>query len=195
MPAPAQKLYCYVEETGQDTQGRICIVTVVISDHHYQQLIAVCEAYEQASHKGRTKWHGTNSKTRLEYMRLVIGDIRFRGVLCYSKFPHRVQPNFDTLTVDTLAGVVSSKLESSHYVVEAWIDGLSETKRTEYANHLRDKGLRNVHLHRVRKEDSNTLIRLADALAGLLRDAIEGKYLEAVHLVQAGHSHGVVIEV
>src|SRR5437879_2315333 len=181
-----QKLYAYVEETGQDTHGRIFVVTVVISDENYQQLITLCEAYEQASQKGRTKWHGTNPQARLEFMRLVIGDNRFQGVLCYSKFQNQLRPNFDAFTVDTLAGVISSKLDTSHYVVEAWIDGLSESKRTEYANRIRAKGLKNVSLHRVRKEQSNTLIRLADALAGLLRDALEDKYPAAVQLAQRG---------
>jgi hypothetical protein len=190
-----QKLYAYVEESGQETQGRIFVVTVVISDQSYQQLSTLCEAYERASKKGRRKWHGTNPEPRLEFMRRVIEDDRFRGVLCYSKFQHRARPDFDAFTVDTLAAVISSKLEGSHYVVEAWIDGLSETKQTEYANHLRDKGLRKVFLHRVRKEESNPLIRLADALAGLLRDAIEAQYPAAVQLARRGSQKGVIVEV
>jgi hypothetical protein len=192
---PTQKLYAYVEESGQETQGRIFVVTVVISDQRDPQLITLCEAYEHASQKGRTKWHGTNPKARLEFMRLVIGDSRFRGVLCFAKLQHKVHPDFDQFTVSTLAAVIRSKLDGSHYVVEAWVDGLSETKRAEYANYLRDQGLRNVFLHRVRKEESNTLIRLADALAGLLRDAIEETHPEAVRLAQRGRQNGSIIEV
>jgi len=192
---PTQKLYAYVEESGQDTKGRIFVVTVIVSDQNYQQLIALCEAYERASRKGRRKWHGTDPQPRLEFMRLVIGDNRFRGALCYAKLQHRVQPDFDAFTVDTLAGVIASKLDTGHYVVETWIDGLSKTKRTEYANTLRGKGLQNVHLHRVRKEESNALIRLADSLAGLLRDAIEAKYPAAVQLAQRGQRNGIIVEV
>lgn len=53
----------------------------------------------------------------------------------------------------------------------------------------------NIHLHRVRKEESNTLIRLSDSLAGLLRDAIEAKYPEAIQLVNRGVKNGVIVEI
>ena len=192
---PTQKLYAYGEETGQDTYGRIFVVTVIISDQNYQTLTALCEAYERASGKGRRKWHGTAPQLRLEFMRQVIGDDRFRGALCYAKLQRQAQPDFDAFTVDTLAAAIARKLNTGHYVVETWIDGLSKTKRTEYANALRGKGLQNIHLHRVRKEGGNTLIRLADSLAGLLRDAIEDKYPAAVQLVQRGQRNGVIVEV
>jgi Protein of unknown function (DUF3800) len=190
-----QKLCCFVDESGQETSGRIFVVTVIISGERYKQLMTLCETYERLSQKGRRKWHSADPKPRLDFIRLVIGDSRFEGVLCYSTFQNQVKPAFDAFTVDTLASVIASKLDKGHYVVEAWIDGLSKTKRTEYANSLRGKGLQNVHLHRVRKEDSNALIRLADSLAGLLRDAIDAKYPEAVQLAQRGQRNGIIVEV
>ncbi len=171
------------------------MVTVIISGENYMQLATLCETYERTSRKGHRKWHGTNPQPRLEFMRLVIKDERFHSALCYAKLQDQERPNFDAFTVDTLAKAINCKLDGGHYVVEAWIDGLSKTKRTEYANSLRDKGLRNVHLHRVRNEDSEVLIRLADSLAGLLRDAIEAKYPVAMQLAQRGQREGTIIEV
>ena len=191
---PAQKLYAFVEETGQDTDGRLFVVTVVISDETYQLLEATCEEYERLSKKGRRKWHGTNSIPRLEFMRLVVGDNRFRGVLCYSKLEDQNKPNYDRQTISTLVTSIRSKLDGDKYVVEVWIDGLTQTKRAEYATLLRRERLMNVHLHRVRKEESNTLIRLADALAGLLRDAVESKYPDAIQLVNRGLKNEVIVE-
>jgi hypothetical protein len=191
---PIQKLYTYVDESGQDTKGRIFVVTVIVSGENHLQLAALCETYERTSGKGYRKWHGTNPQPRLEFMRQVIEDKRFHGTLCFAKFQDRERPDFDAFTIDTLAKAVNCKLNGSRYMVEAWIDGLSKAKRTEYANNLRSKGLRNIHLHRVRDEDSEVLIRLADALAGLLRDAIEDSHPAAVQLAQRGQRDGIIIE-
>lgn len=45
---PIQKLYAYVEESGQDTKGRIFVVTVIISGENHMQLATLCETYERA---------------------------------------------------------------------------------------------------------------------------------------------------
>ena len=192
---PIQKLYAFVEESGQDTEGRIFVVTVVISDETYQLLESACEEYERQSKKGRRKWHGANSQPRLEFMRLVISDSQFQGTLCYSKLQNQAKPDYDRQTVLSLASAIRSKTAGEKFVVEVWIDGLTQTKRTEYAATLRQEGLMNIHLHRVRKEESNTLIRLSDSLAGLLRDAIEAKYPEAIQLVNRGVKNGVIVEI
>ncbi len=50
-----QKIYCYVDETGQDTHGDLFIVSVIVSDQERNQVIALCEKIEQETGKGRVK--------------------------------------------------------------------------------------------------------------------------------------------
>ncbi len=40
------KLYCYVDENGQDTKGRIFIVTVVVIEEKRDELLEFCEDVE-----------------------------------------------------------------------------------------------------------------------------------------------------
>jgi hypothetical protein len=44
-----QKLFCYVDETGQDTQGRLFVVSVVITDQERDLFRQTCEDIEQTS--------------------------------------------------------------------------------------------------------------------------------------------------
>jgi hypothetical protein len=41
-----EKLYCYVDETGQDTRGDLYIVSVVVADDERDRSIELCEAIE-----------------------------------------------------------------------------------------------------------------------------------------------------
>lgn len=49
------KLYCYVDESGQDTEGRLFIVGGVITTQERDELTALCEQIERNVGK-RNKW-------------------------------------------------------------------------------------------------------------------------------------------
>ena len=50
------KLYCYVDESGHDTLGRIFIVSVVVVKREKDELLGFCELCEKESGKKGTKW-------------------------------------------------------------------------------------------------------------------------------------------
>ena len=56
-----------------------------------------------------------------------------------------------------------------------YVDGLGKTKRHEYGRRLRRSGLPVRQIRGIAKDESNALIRLADALAGFVRDALTGE--------------------
>ena len=62
-----------------------------------------------------------------------------------------------------------------------FVDGLTDAKQCEYSTLLRQKVESFVNVRGVRRDESSSLIRLADALAGFVRDA------------QGEHSEGVVM--
>jgi len=47
-----QKLYCYVDETGQDTKGRLFLVSVVIPGKERESIKEKLETIEKKSRKG-----------------------------------------------------------------------------------------------------------------------------------------------
>src|SRR5438105_2668794 len=61
------KLYCYVDETGQDTYGNFFIVSVVVTGDVRESLVARLEQIEKASGKGNVKWTNSRSSFRVAY--------------------------------------------------------------------------------------------------------------------------------
>ena len=70
-PKQTHKLYCYVDETGQDTTGKFFIVAIVVADKRRDDLQQWLEAIERDSGK-RTKWMKTSDKSRCAYIEALI---------------------------------------------------------------------------------------------------------------------------
>src|SRR6202044_936986 len=69
---PKQKLYCYVDETGQDTASNVFIVVAVLSDRDQENLRAAPIEIAQQAGVGRSKWHDAKPARRLRYIELAL---------------------------------------------------------------------------------------------------------------------------
>jgi hypothetical protein len=191
------RLYCYVDESGQDTatrprQERIFIVAVAIFEDKRDDIDELCEKIERESGKGRRKWNSCNTESRLTYWRMVLADDRFKHTLCFTKTQAAERPDFDARTILSIAKAVQWRNPEPDYSSDIYVDGISESKQSEYARELRAIGVHVRRIHRARDE-GYALIRLADALAGLARAASEGDK-DARHMLQQALRRGVVAE-
>ncbi len=130
----------------------------------------------------------------MNFMRLVVEDVRFSGLLCYSTFAHIQRTEFDHYTIKAIANTVQLTNDNVRSSTEIYVDGLTLKKQSEYSQQLRARGLRGVRVHRA-TDQGHTLIRLADALAGLIRDAIDSDESEAAKVLRRGKRNGVIVEV
>lgn len=137
-----QKLYCYVDETGQDTQGE------------------------------RVKWIKTRYDRRLAYIRRVLQQPIFQGKLNFAIY--RDTREYLSLTVQTVAQAILIHAQEP-YKATVLIDGLPRSQRAKVGTRLRRLGVRIRKVRGVRKDESDALIRLADALCGFVRAASEGQ--------------------
>ncbi len=82
------KIYCYVDETGQHTQGEFYSVAVVIAvttdirNKVEQRLIDI----EKKTNKGLSKWKSTHYRIKESYLRSVITIPDLERCLFYSIF-------------------------------------------------------------------------------------------------------------
>jgi hypothetical protein len=81
-----QKLYCYVDEAGQDTKGKLFVVAVVITAADRDALRHLLEAIDERSGKGRRKWHHTKPPRRRAYIQAVLAEPRCKGALHYALY-------------------------------------------------------------------------------------------------------------
>lgn len=173
--ASTHKLYCYVDETGQDTKGQLFIVvTVVVAEERYR-LDAYLEAAEKTSGIGKKKW--VRAKTALDsrnqYLESVgAGD--FKHKLFYSQYAETGTGAYEQLTVLAIAQAIS-QYRTKHrltddYKVSVTIDGLKRAEEARVGKQLRELGIKSRKIRGAR-DASEPLIRLADRIAGLVRDA------------------------
>ena len=165
-----QKLYCYVDETGQDTKGDIFIVSVVLTGKERDKLLNLCEEIEEKSGKGKFKWGKAESKRRLDYLQRIFSSKYFKRKLRYAVY--REQVNYDMATIVGIAKAIHFREPPSGYTTLIYVDGLQKAKRHKYGSELRKLGVSTRKVQGITKDENNTLTRLADAVAGFVRDAL-----------------------
>jgi hypothetical protein len=188
-----QKLYCYVDETGQETRGEIFIVSIVITNEERDELLKLCEQIEKISGKRKDKWGATKHERRMRYLRHILADDRFNGKLRYSLF--RNTREYDASTVEAIAKAVLWHKPAETYTSLIYVDGLSRTKRHQYAVALRRYGVPIRKVMGVARDESNALTRLADSVAGFVGDAIKGRSKEIKDLHEKAKRQAVLVEV
>lgn len=171
------KFFCYVDESGQDTQGQLFVVGVVLTSDQRDELKRHCEALEQQSGKRRLKWYEAEHTARMAYMRSLLHTLPSSVQLYFATYQHSL--DYFGLTVDALARAlqvtITDSAENENYKVTVLIDGLPRGREQVVGSLLRRRGIRIDKVRGVKKEENDTLIRLADALCGFIRLVLAGK--------------------
>ena len=165
---PKQKIYCYVDETGQDTQGQFFIVSVIVTGEMRDRLGARLEEIEKATRKGNVKWIRSRSLFRLAYMKAVLSDPLFKNTLHFSHYEQTKK--YMVLTVLATARAIATVPDRG--VAAVYVDGLPKSRVQWFSTELRRLSVRTSKVVGVRKEESDAFIRLADAYCGFVRQAL-----------------------
>lgn len=187
-----QKLYCYVDENGQDTKGKVFIVSIVVTGKERDSLMQLCEEIEEKSGKKKDKWGRSNYLRRLDYLKRILSSKSFKRKLRYSVYHDQV--NYDIATIMGIAKAVRFK-EPSNYTTLIYVDGLAKTKRHGYGSELRKLGIPTRKVQGIAKDENNALTRLADSVAGFVRDVIDGKDKASKAIFKTAIEKEILIEV
>jgi hypothetical protein len=117
-----EKLYAYVDETGQETAGTFVLVAVVVAGDDRDVLLDWLSAVEHATGKGKTPWHTSRHLARQTSMDQVLHDARFSGSVFYAVYPG-TRSSHD-LTLLTIAQALGERSGGQPYQVTVIIDGL-----------------------------------------------------------------------
>ncbi len=166
-----KKIYCYVDESGQDTEGRFFLVSIIITGEEREQLIQELERIEAETQKGIGKWKKTSPKRRAAYMQRILDSRSFADKISYAAFSSG--RDYQEMTIIATSKAIISAAPLNNYEASVYVDGLTRTDRFVVGAGLRH---RHVKVKRVRgiTDESNALIRLADAIAGFVRNGLEG---------------------
>lgn len=95
------KLYCFVDESGQDTKGELFLVAIIL--HDTTNLILLedkLELLEKQTGKSKLKWKKTNKDIKIKYRKI-------RGI--------KDEQNVFIRLADTMAGFLRDMTEKQSY--------------------------------------------------------------------------------
>jgi hypothetical protein len=185
-----QKLYVYVDETGQDAGSNIFIVAAVIAWDDIEMLRSILLALEQDIKVGSKKWHKLRHASRVEFMNAFLREQYEHIQIYFGRFPKPIPSFFPTLEV------IQKSLVDFPDTVQAIIniDGLDVVSAKKMTNALRTKH-RHLKLVKGPKDESEVLIRLADRWAGVLRLAYVENSKDCQELVARARKKALLKEI
>lgn len=183
-----KKLYCYVDETGQDTKGEIFIVGVVIIEQNQDLLEEALLKIEKSTKKNNRKWLQTIKQIKPMYIKEVLHLQTFQGRLFYAVY-HNNQA-YTSMTVHTIERAIY-QFTNEPYEATLLIDGLQKSVVEQFGRELRVLGVKVRKVRGIKKEEYNALSRLADAVCGFIREAmLKGVFLD---IFREAHEKGWII--
>jgi hypothetical protein len=186
-----QKLYCYVDETGQDTMGEFFLVSVVITATEREMLVKQLEEIERVTGKGRRKWLQTRRSQRSLYITRILSLPLLRGKLHYAVYHDTTDYLARTVLATARAITVSAE---GDYKATVLVDGLPKSQTRWFGKELRQLRIRTEKVRGVRKGEADALMRLADGLCGFVRAALTGQE-ESITVLEKAKALGYLREV
>jgi len=166
-----QKLYCYVDETGQDMATEFFVVVAIVNDKDQNSLRTKLCQIEAIAKIGQRKWHKADIEKRKQFLKLVIKEDIGGGEIYYGRYPKPL-PYFLPM-LDVLEKAIHDKAEEKYRAI-VYVDGIDRKKAAELTNALRVRGVK-LEFVRSARDESEPLIRLADRWAGCIRASFLNK--------------------
>lgn len=189
MPTAKQKLYCYVDETGQDARSDVFVVVAVVSEQEQAKLRQDITSAEQEAGIGLSKWSNASHKRRIRFLEIVLEREIGKGDIFYGSYEKPI-PYFLPM-LDLVAKAIKAKAKGQ-YQTKVYIDGIDQKKARKLTNALRVEGI-SLGMVRGRRDESEPLIRLADRWAGCIRAVLEGNR-DAKPVVKRANQSGYLQE-
>ena len=187
-----QRVDLYVDESGQDTKGKLFVVAVVAVENS-DEFRQYCESLEQSSGKRKVKWGKADKNKRLTYLRsILLHSSSHKFKLFYSVF--RRTTDYDSATIDGIAKAIQ-RLRAPGSRVYVYVDGLAKSKCHAYKTRLRQLSCPVKKVSSIKKDEKDSLIRLADAIAGASAQVLKYQETELSELFIQAEQIGTVVEV
>lgn len=185
-----QKIYCYVDETGQDAGSKFFIVACVEVEKDPEPIRSVLIELEQQTKIGAIKWHKSNYGRRIAFMEAFLLTKHSGLKVYFGRYKKPIPYGLPTVEVlqKSIQGFSTNPVQAIIY-----IDGLDRISALKITNALRSKY---IYLNLVKgvRDESEVLIRLADRWAGCLRSAFAGNP-DCEQLLKRAVKTGFLVEI
>lgn len=180
--ASIKKLYCYVDETGQDAGSKFFVVVSIVSSEDQLSTRGKLLDLENQSKVHARKWFNSRSPIKEDFLNMVVSEQIAKGDLYYAKFKKPL-PFFLPL-LETVEKAIKDKAGTDLYQAIVYVDGIDKKKAKELTGALRMKGI-SLKYVRSARDESEPFIRLVDRWAGCIRQALKGQQTNRSILAKA----------
>ncbi len=163
-----EKVYVYLDESGQNSASRFFVVVAVVCASFQEELRAQLRDIERSTGTGGKKWHKLRHENRMQYLMLVL-ERKIVAQSVYTAHYKKPIPFFFPM-VAILEKAIKDSVHGA-YEAQVYVDGIDVQKGKELTNALRACGI-SLRAVKGRRDESEPLIRLADMWAGCLRSAL-----------------------
>lgn len=185
-----QKLYCFVDETGQDAGSENFIVVAVIVTSNLIAIRERLENLEKITRITNVKWHKAAYQYRIKFIEEFLQEDNKDLQIYFIKVKKPVFYYAPMMEILQKSIAANSSSGTQAIIV---IDGLDKLSGKKITNSLRTKTLR-IKLAKGVRDESEPLIRLADRWAGCIRMGLSGNE-ECARLVARAEKKGLLKEV
>lgn len=175
------KLYCYTDETGQDTKGRFFLVSIVIAEKDNLEMIKQKITGIEAKTKGDKKWTKTNNREKKNFIEEIFKLNALKGHIFYCRYKNTF--TYIPLTAFSIGKAIiqETKDYQEDYKANVIIDGLQKHDQEIVRRELKVLNIKYDKIKIGLDDEQEVLLRLADAMAGFIRDYFENrKYLKGL---------------
>lgn len=187
-----QKMYCFVDESGQDTLGKFFVVAILTIKDKKDELGDLITEYEAKSGKNNVKWSKTTHAKRMDFISRLFSDKNIKGSLFYSLYK---SVDYDYFMILSIAKVVNKTEIKKGQRISVYVDGLTKTKVKMYSNELRKLGIKNCKVKGVKKDENNVFIRIVDSVAGFIRLALYKKEIDCKKIFNGVTRSKILVEI
>lgn len=169
-----QKLYCYVDETGQDSGTEFFVVVAIVSEQDQNLIRNQLFEIESSAKIGLRKWHKSKNERKRKFLQLILEKKIGKGEIYFGRYKKPIP--FFLPMLEVLEKSILDKAKENYKAI-VYVDGIDKKKASELTSALR---VRKIKLEFVRsaRDESEPLIRLADRWAGCIRSAFSGNKIE-----------------
>ncbi|MEK9165526.1 MAG: DUF3800 domain-containing protein [Patescibacteria group bacterium] len=183
-----QKIYCYVDETGQDPRSDIFIVVAVIDDTEQNFLRCQLKNIEASIKIGKRKWK--DAKRHIKYLKRSRKYLErvLKNKIATVYFKHFIK---QVLYYDAMIEVIEKAIKKEakrDYKAIIYIDGIDRKNAERVGNILKQHKIKSQKPRKA-TDESESLIRLADRWAGCIRGVFEKNKDDLIIFNQAKKSN------
>jgi hypothetical protein len=164
-----QKLYAYVDESGQDDTSKFFVVVSIVTVKNQDQLREQLLHVESEAKTYALKWNQSHHDRRMKYLSLGLDRKIGAGFVFVGRYLKPV-PYFHAVA-SVIEKAIKQVADGKKHLAIVRVDGINKKFAVALTNALRANG---VSLKQVqgKKDEGEVLIRFADMWAGCIRSAL-----------------------